>query len=148
MLHESRDQAGLFRPLAKAVFTPRSAAEVAATLDAAVAAAMRHPRGPVYMDVPADVLGHARPLAHRDAAPWFEPLPTDVDLDAAAAVLADARVVVWAGGGAVDAEPSLLGAGRAPRRAGGGDLRRPRRAAHRASRARSGCRRTSPRWRS
>lgn len=106
VLHESRDQAGLFRPLAKAVFTPRSAAEVAATLDEALAAAMRHPRGPVYMDVPADVLGHeaVTPLA---PAPWFEPSPADVDLDAAAAVLADARVVIWAGGGAVDAEPSL-----------------------------------------
>ena len=75
-------------------------------LDAAVAAAMRHPRGPVYMDVPADVLGHeaVTPLA---AGPWFEPLPTEADLDAAAAVLADARVVIWAGGGAVDAEPSV-----------------------------------------
>ena len=106
VLHESRDQAGLFRPLAKAVFTPRSAAEVAGVLDEAVAAAMRHPRGPVYMDVPADVLGHeaVTPLA---AGPWFEPLPTEADLDAAAAVLADARVVIWAGGGAVDAEPSV-----------------------------------------
>jgi acetolactate synthase-1/2/3 large subunit len=106
VLHESRDQAGLFRPLAKAVFTPRSAAEVAGVLDEAVAAAMRHPRGPVYMDVPADVLGHeaVTPLA---AGPWFEPLPAEADLDAAAAVLADARVVIWAGGGAVDAEPSV-----------------------------------------
>src|SRR6185312_8060506 len=106
VLHESRDQAGMFRPLAKAVFTPRSAAEVACVLDEAVAAAMRHPRGPVYMDVPADVLGHeaVAPLA---VAPWFEPLPTEADLDAAAAVLAGARVVIWAGGGAVDAEPSV-----------------------------------------
>ena len=106
VLHESRDQAAMFRPLAKAVFTPRSAGEVAAVLDAAVAEAMRHPRGPVYMDVPADVLGHdaAAPIA---AAPWFEPLPTDADLDAAAAVLADARVVIWAGAGALDAEPSV-----------------------------------------
>ena len=106
VLHESRDQAGLFRPLAKAVFTPRSAADVAGVLDEAVAAAMRHPRGPVYVDVPADVLGHeaVTPLA---PGPWFEPLPTEADLDAAAAVLADARVVIWAGGGAVDAEPSV-----------------------------------------
>ena len=67
---------------------------------------MRHPRGPVYVDVPADVLGHeaVTPLA---PGPWFEPLPTEADLDAAAAVLADARVVIWAGGGAVDAEPSV-----------------------------------------
>jgi thiamine pyrophosphate-dependent acetolactate synthase large subunit-like protein len=106
VLHESREQAAMFRPLAKAVFTPRSAGEVAAVLDAAVAEAMRHPRGPVYMDVPADVLGHeaAAPIA---AAPWFEPLPIDADLDAAAAVLADARVVIWAGAGALDAEPSV-----------------------------------------
>jgi len=106
VLHESRDQAAMFRPLAKAVFTPRSADEVAAVLDAAVAEAMRHPRGPVYMDVPADVLGHdaAAPTA---AAPWFEPLPTDAALDAAAAVLADARVVIWAGAGTLDAEPSV-----------------------------------------
>jgi acetolactate synthase-1/2/3 large subunit len=106
VLHESRDQAAMFRPLAKAVFTPRSAAEVACVLDEAVAAAMRHPRGPVYLDVPADVLGHeaVTPLV---TAPWFEPLPSEADLDAAAAVLADARVVIWAGGGAVDAEPSV-----------------------------------------
>ena len=106
VLHESRDQAGLFRPLAKAVFTPRSDVEVAATLDAAVAAAMRHPRGPVYIDVPADVLGHDA-AAPTMVAPWFEPLPADADLDAAAAVLTGARVVIWAGGGAVDAEPSV-----------------------------------------
>jgi thiamine pyrophosphate-dependent acetolactate synthase large subunit-like protein len=119
VLHESRDQAALFRPLARAVFTPRSAAEVAAVLDEAVAAAMRHPRGPVYLDVPADVLGHdaAEPPVRDDhpgeppttprSAHWFEPPPADAELDAAAAVLADARVVIWAGGGAVDAEPSL-----------------------------------------
>jgi thiamine pyrophosphate-dependent acetolactate synthase large subunit-like protein len=106
VLHESRDQAGMFRPLAKAVFTPRSAAEVAATLDEAAAAAMRHPRGPVYMDVPADVLGHEA-VTSPDRAPWFEPFPIDAELDAAAALLADARVVIWAGGGAVDAEPSV-----------------------------------------
>ena len=118
VLHESRDQAGLFRPLAKAVFTPRSAAEVAGMLgrsrrrgDAAPARARLHgrprrrarPRGR-RADGPTS--GAASPFA-RGSAHWFEPPPTDADLDAAAAVLADARVVIWAGGGAVDAEPSL-----------------------------------------
>jgi thiamine pyrophosphate-dependent acetolactate synthase large subunit-like protein len=108
VLHESRDQAALFAPLAKAVFTPRSAAEVAPALDAALATAMLHPRGPVYLDVPADVLGHdAVPLARTAEVPWFELLPDEADLDAAAALLAGARVVIWAGTGAVDAEPSL-----------------------------------------
>ena len=108
VLHESRDQAGLFRPLAKAVFTPRSAAEVAPALDSAIATAMLHPRGPVYMDVPADVLGHdAVPLPRMAAEPWFEFVPSGAELDAAAAVLDGARVVIWAGTGALDVEPSL-----------------------------------------
>jgi acetolactate synthase I/II/III large subunit len=108
VLHESRDQAALFAPLAGAVFTPRSPAEVAAVLDEAVAAAMRHPRGPVYLDIPADVLGQpAEPLAH--AHGWHEPEPAAADLDAAAEVLRDRRVVVWAGGGAQDAAPSVAG---------------------------------------
>ena len=107
VLHESRDQAALFRPLAKAVFTPRSAAEVAAVLDAAVAAAMRHPRGPVYMDVPADVLGHEA-VAPRRRAPWHEPRARPRPSSTRPPpCCADARVVIWAGGGAVDAEPSL-----------------------------------------
>jgi acetolactate synthase I/II/III large subunit len=112
VLHESRDQAGLFRPLAKAVFTPRSAAEVAEVLDAALATAMLHPRGPVYMDVPADVLGHeaatsAEPSWTATQQHWSEHAASEPELDAAAALLAGARVVIWAGGGAVDVEPSL-----------------------------------------
>ncbi len=108
VLHESRDQAALFAPLAKATFTPRTATEVASAIDAATATAMLHPRGPVYMDVPADVLGHdAVALSRTDEASWFELLPDDADLDAAAAVLDGARVVIWAGTGSVDAEPSL-----------------------------------------
>ncbi|HEY0813270.1 MAG TPA: thiamine pyrophosphate-binding protein [Pseudonocardia sp.] len=108
VLHESRDQAAFFAPLAKAVFTPRTTAEVASALDAALATAMLHPRGPVYLDVPADVLNHdAVALSRRAEAPWSEFLPDAADLDAAAALLAGARVVIWAGTGAVDAEPSL-----------------------------------------
>ncbi|HZG89603.1 MAG TPA: thiamine pyrophosphate-binding protein [Pseudonocardia sp.] len=106
VLHESRDQAALFAPLARAVFTPRTPAEVAAVLDEAVAAAMVHPRGPVYLDVPADVLGQpAEPAPHPHG--WHEPEPAPAALDAAAALLSGRRVVIWAGGGALDVEPSL-----------------------------------------
>jgi thiamine pyrophosphate-dependent acetolactate synthase large subunit-like protein len=105
VLHESRDQAAMFAPLAKAVFTPRSAAEVADVLDAALAAAMTHPRGPVYLDIPADVLSHDA-LPTRPAH-WHEADPDPADLDAAATLLAGQRVVIWAGGGAVDVTPSV-----------------------------------------
>ncbi|WP_214406975.1 thiamine pyrophosphate-binding protein [Pseudonocardia lacus] len=108
VLHESRDQAALFAPLARAVFTPRTPTEVAAVLDEAVAAAMRHPRGPVYLDIPADVLGQpAEPLGHAEG--WHEPDPAAAEIDAAAEVLRGRRVVIWAGGGALDVEPSVAG---------------------------------------
>ena len=108
VLHESRDQAAIFAPLAKDVFTPRTPEEVAVALDAAVATALLHPRGPVYLDVPADVLGQpARPLPRRAEVPWLELVPAAAELDVAAAVLTDARVVIWVGGGAVDVEPSV-----------------------------------------
>jgi thiamine pyrophosphate-dependent acetolactate synthase large subunit-like protein len=106
VLHESRNQAAIFAPLAKAVFTPRSPAEVAAVLDEAVAAALLHPRGPVYLDIPADVLGQeAVPTAH--AKGWHEPGAGSAELDAAADLLRDRRVVIWTGGGALDVEPTL-----------------------------------------
>ena len=105
VLHESRDQAALFAPLARATFTPRSPAEVAQVLDQAIAAALRHPRGPVYLDVPADVLGQQAVPAPREHG-WHEPDPDPGLLDAAAALLGG-KVVIWAGGGAVDAGPSV-----------------------------------------
>jgi thiamine pyrophosphate-dependent acetolactate synthase large subunit-like protein len=106
VLHESRDQAAIFAPLARAVFTPRTPAEVAAVLDEAVAAALVHPRGPVYLDIPADVLGQpAEPMT--PAAGWYETEPAAADLDAAAALLRARRVVVWTGGGAQDVAPTV-----------------------------------------
>lgn len=107
VLHESRDQAGIFRPLAKAVFTPRAPNEVATALDAAVAAALRPPRGPVYLDVPADVLGlpAGRPAKGERGG---EDAPSDDLLDAAAELLRSRRVVLWTGTGAVD-EGDLIG---------------------------------------
>lgn len=99
VLHESRDQAALFAPLAKAVFTPRTPAEVAAVIGTAAATALAYPQGPVYVDVPADVLG--QPAAPPAPVPTVERAAV-TGIDGAAAVLAGARVVVWAGGDALD----------------------------------------------
>jgi acetolactate synthase-1/2/3 large subunit len=102
ILHESRDQAGIFEPLAKAVFRPRTADDAVQAVAEAIRVAMTSPRGPVYVDVPTDVLS-------QPAAPAPELPVTTVAPDAAAvaelAALAgrSSDVVLWLGGGAVQA---------------------------------------------
>ncbi len=133
VLHQSPDQAGLFRPLAKAVFTPRTADQVLPAAADAIAIALAAPRGPVYLDVPADLLsapaGPARavaaeapprPAAAEVPAAATAPTPPAVaevagargvpDVGALAAAIRGARrVAIWAGGGVVaaDAETQL-----------------------------------------
>lgn len=102
VLHESRDQAALFAPLAKAVFTPRTPDEAATAIRDAVTTALTAPRGPVYVDVPADVL--PEPAGR---APVRAGAATTADPAAGAAAVTQAvegrTVVVWAGRGALDA---------------------------------------------
>lgn len=100
-LHESRDQAAIFEPLAKAVFRPRTPAEVAAAVAEAVRTAMTSPRGPVYLDVPVDVLTADTPEI-RLVPPARVPVG---DLSRLAElVAASPRTVIWAGGGVVQAD--------------------------------------------
>ncbi|HEY3751062.1 MAG TPA: thiamine pyrophosphate-binding protein, partial [Pseudonocardiaceae bacterium] len=100
VLHESRDQAAIFEPLAKAVFRPRTAADAVRDVGLAIAAAGAFPRGPVYLDVPMDVL--AQPAAPVEV-PVTEPVgPNSDDVARLVEMLASARrVVIWAGGGVV-----------------------------------------------
>jgi thiamine pyrophosphate-dependent acetolactate synthase large subunit-like protein len=100
VLHECRDQAGIFEPLARAVFRPRTPEAVTAAVAEAVRVALTPPCGPVYLDVPADVLAlPAPPVPVRAPEP---PVPAGADLDRLAACVRDApRVVLWAGGGVV-----------------------------------------------
>lgn len=102
-LHESGDQAALFEPLAKAVFRPRTPEDAMAAVADAVRTAMTSPRGPVYVDVPTDVLA--------EKAPPMRPLPPErvavagTDIGALANALASSRrTVIWAGGGVVQAD--------------------------------------------
>ncbi len=100
MLHESRDQAGLFEPLAKAVFRPRSAEQVAAMVGEAITTALAWPRGPVYLDVPTDLLD--APAPEVVPASQERPAPEPAEVSAAARLLDDAdSAVLWVGGGAV-----------------------------------------------
>lgn len=102
VLHESRDQAAIFAPLAKRVFRPRTARQAGADLEEAQRVALACPRGPVYLDIPTDVLAQpAEPVTPRPAAP--EPT-ADIDLTQLLQEIGRAdRIVIWAGGGVVQA---------------------------------------------
>ena len=102
-LHESRDQAALFEPLAKAVLRPRTAEESVRAVAAAAELAMTWPRGSVYVDIPTDVLDLDVSLDPAPAAAQrITPDHADVER-AVAAIEAASRVVIWAGGGVVQA---------------------------------------------
>jgi thiamine pyrophosphate-dependent acetolactate synthase large subunit-like protein len=106
VLHESRDQAALFEPLAKAVLRPRDAEAAVAAVARAVEIALTWPRGPAYVDIPTDVLDAEADAAPEPAAAQrIEPDPADVER-AAAAIDAAGRVAIWAGGGVVQADAS------------------------------------------
>jgi thiamine pyrophosphate-dependent acetolactate synthase large subunit-like protein len=91
VLHECADQRAMFAPVTKAQFAgpdPR----------AAIAAALAHPRRPVYLEIATDALS-APATPQPEAAAAAPPEPRD--LEPALALLDRARrPLVWAGGGA------------------------------------------------
>lgn len=101
LLHESIDQGAWFAPLAKSVLQPRTPEAAAEAVAEAIAATMSHPRGPVFLGVPADVLTADAP-ASPPAAVTAPPAPTATDVNAAVDLLQHSRrPALWAGGGAV-----------------------------------------------
>ncbi|HEX6343928.1 thiamine pyrophosphate-binding protein [Umezawaea sp.] len=97
VLHETRDQAGMFRPVVKDAWTVPDAGSLAASAHRAVRTALSGAQGPVYLGIPADLL--VAPAAPAAAEPAAEsPVP---DLSEALELIAGARrPVIWAGGGA------------------------------------------------
>jgi acetolactate synthase-1/2/3 large subunit len=98
VLHESRDQAAIFEPLAKAVFRPRTPEDAVRDVARAIETALAFPRGPVYLDIPTDLLDAPAGAITFTVA---EPLaPERDDIERAGALIAAAeRIVIWAGGG-------------------------------------------------
>ncbi|WP_079197792.1 thiamine pyrophosphate-binding protein [Streptomyces sp. CB03911] len=105
-LHELRDQQASFRDVVKSVHTARTASQIPSALAAAWESALTAPYGPVWVEIPQDVLlaptGVPRVTGLR-AEP--RPLVPRPELIAEAAVLlAEAeRPVILAGGGVVRA---------------------------------------------
>ncbi len=98
VLHETTDQASFFRPVTKAVVQVARVEDLHAEVLRAGRLAMQHPRRPVYLEVPTDLLsatvavlqseGGAEPVAVPEVAALVE------------ALAAAQRPLIWAGGGA------------------------------------------------
>ena len=101
VLHETVDQAGLFRPVTKAVIQVTTAADLHAEVLRAGRLALQHPRRPVYLEVPTDF------LSAEVAPPMPEPAvtlavgETPVVDDLVAGLSRALRPLIWAGGGVI-----------------------------------------------
>ncbi|MFF3345029.1 thiamine pyrophosphate-binding protein [Streptomyces sp. NPDC002779] len=108
-LHELPDQAASFRGVVKSVHTVRTQSQIASAVEAAWKSALTAPHGPVWVEIPQDVLlaETAIPVVTGgDAFP--EELPPRPELTAVAADLLSkaARPAIIAGGGVVRADAS------------------------------------------
>lgn len=101
-LHEVRDQMALFAPLVKHVARAESVSAITDLLIDAWRVATMPPSGPVYLEIPVDVLKSESvepPLGPIHIEPVRESARRE-SLAAAATLLGDAqRPVIWAGGG-------------------------------------------------
>jgi acetolactate synthase-1/2/3 large subunit len=108
-LHELPDQAASFRGVVKSVHTVRAQSQIPSAIEAAWKSALTAPHGPVWVEIPQDVLlaRTAIPVVTGgDAFP--DELPPRPELTAVAADLLSraARPVIIAGGGVVRADAS------------------------------------------
>ncbi|MBT2395443.1 thiamine pyrophosphate-binding protein [Streptomyces sp. ISL-100] len=112
-LHELRDQKASFRDIVKSVHTVRTASQIPSAIAEAWESALTAPHGPVWIEIPQDVLlaeTTLPPVTAMDATP--HELPPRPELTAVAAHLLStaARPAIIAGGGVVrsDASGKLL----------------------------------------
>lgn len=112
VLHETVDQAGFFRPVTKAQVHVTSVDALYDDVVRAGQVAMEHPRRPVYLEIPTDLL--SAPTAEPAPAPTDPSTPPGADAPAGPhdraveALLAAQRPLVWAGGGATSAGAGAL----------------------------------------
>jgi acetolactate synthase-1/2/3 large subunit len=108
VVHECLDQCAMFAPVTKATLRATSEDEVVELAARALEIALTAPRGPVYLEYPADYFA-AQTTAHGRA---IEPLAQSTPDPAGIEALRDAldaaeRPLIWVGGGGRDAGPQL-----------------------------------------
>jgi acetolactate synthase-1/2/3 large subunit len=100
-LHELPDQLASFAPLVKHVARASSAEAIPGVLARAWRMALTPPCGPVFVEIPVDLLTGDAGVLPSGSLPIDVPRPA-ADVSAAAAKLsAAARPVIWAGGGVI-----------------------------------------------
>jgi acetolactate synthase-1/2/3 large subunit len=102
-LHELADQRASFAPVVKWTARAGDADEIPGLVAEAWRRSLTPPSGPVFLEIPVDVLAgetEVAPIVELDTASAVPPLPPTDALDEAARLLAEAeRPVIWAGGG-------------------------------------------------
>jgi acetolactate synthase I/II/III large subunit len=101
-LHELPDQKASFEPVVKWAARAETADEVPEVLAEGWRRALTPPSGPVFVEIPVDVLAESTDVAvgQLDPSPAAFPLPPEPLLDEVARLLTGAAApVVWAGGG-------------------------------------------------
>jgi thiamine pyrophosphate-dependent acetolactate synthase large subunit-like protein len=108
-LHEATDQAAMFEPVVKRALRARAADELGAVVRDAAASAVATPSRPVYVEIPTDLLSQRveRP-AGSEILGRATPSPAALEpalLSRAADLIGRAeRPLIWAGGGALQAD--------------------------------------------
>ncbi|MFA3872324.1 thiamine pyrophosphate-binding protein [Streptomyces sp. MMCC 100] len=108
-LHELPDQAASFRGVVKSVHTVRTQSQIPSAIAEAWTSALTVPHGPVWVEIPQDVLLAQTPIPVVTGGDTFpEELPPRPELTAVAADLLTRaeRPVIIAGGGVVRADAS------------------------------------------
>src|SRR3954452_615704 len=106
VLHETTDQAALFRPVTKAQLRVADAGLIEAMVRSALQIAQLPPSRPVYLEIPTDLLSAEPPAGGEPEVreyEWRAELP-DADFSPALELIEHAeRPLIWAGGGALRA---------------------------------------------
>ncbi|HET6503893.1 MAG TPA: thiamine pyrophosphate-binding protein, partial [Amycolatopsis sp.] len=109
VLHETSDQAALFRPVTKSTCTVTDPEDIAPEVLRAARLALEPQSGPVYVGIPTDFLRQDAPrLPDPELTEQFAAVNLD-EVSHAQSLLSNAeRPLIWAGGGAVRADAGPL----------------------------------------